>query len=59
MHSESWPGIDLNDRAVRPPNRLRYVWRNEVDAGNVQSDHHRRLPGDLDIVGMDIVSPVD
>ncbi len=51
--------VDLDDGPPLIVDRAGNVGGDEVDAGHIQPDHHRHLPGDLDVVGMDLVGTID
>ena len=59
VHAEAGTGVDLDDPATLLAHGAGDVSGDEVDAGHVESDDHRRLTGDLDIIGVDIVGAVD
>ena len=59
VHAETGTGIDFDDRAARLADRFRDIRNDEVDAGDVEPDHHGRLAGDLLVVGMNVVGSVD
>ena len=59
MHAEAGRGIDLDHPAPGLVHRTGHVGGNEVDPGNVEADHLRRAPGDIDIVRMDHIRAVD
>src|SRR4051794_15533896 len=59
MHAEAWCRIDLDDTAAVLPQRLAYIWSNDVDTGNIETND----PGDPlkkeDILRVRIVGAVD
>ena len=57
--TEARTGIDLHDRPALLAHGAGDVSGDEVDAGHVEPDDHRRLAGDLDVVGVDVVGAVD
>ena len=59
VHAEAGPGVDLDDGAPLLAHGAGDVGGDEVDAGHVEPDDHRRLPRDLDVVGVDVVGAVD
>ncbi|MFN8591966.1 MAG: hypothetical protein U0031_10955, partial [Thermomicrobiales bacterium] len=59
VHAEAGTGVDLDDRAALLAHRARDVRGDEVDAGDIEPDHHRRLPRDFDVVGVNVVGAVD
>ena len=59
VHAEAGSGVDLDDGATLLAHGAGDVGGDEVDAGHVEPDDHRRLTGDLDVIGVDIVGAVD
>jgi hypothetical protein len=59
VHPEPRSRVDLDDRAPRLADGDGDVGADEVDAGDVEPDHARRHLGDLDVVGMGLLGPVD
>ena len=59
VHPEPGRGIDLADTSAGLAYRLGDVRRDEVDAGDVQTDDPCRLLGDLDVLRMRLEGPVD
>ena len=59
VHAETGTGVHLADRTTLVLHGNRDVVDDEVDASDIQADNLRRLLGDLDIVGMDLVGTID
>ena len=59
VHQQAGTGIDLDDGAPLLCERLRDVFANEVDAGDVETDDARRQCGDFGGFGMDVIGDVE
>src|SRR5256712_1189156 len=59
VHAKAWGGIHLDDGPAGLAHRLADVGREEVDAGDVEADHARRLFRDLDVVVVRLHGAVD
>jgi hypothetical protein len=59
VHPEAGGGVDLDDAAAGLADGTGDVRGDQVDPGHVEADDHRRLAGDLGVVGVDVVGPVD
>ena len=59
VHPETGCGVDLADAAAGLADRLGDVGADEVDAGDVETDHPGRLLGDVDVVRVRLEGPVD
>ncbi len=52
-------GVDLHDPAAGLAHRHADIGADQVDAGDVEADHLRRQLGELDVVGVRLLGPVD
>ena len=59
VHAEAWCGVDLHDPAAGLPHRHADVGADQVDAGDVEADDLRGQLGELDVVGVRLLGPVD